>query len=161
QGISAQGISAQGISAQGISAQGISAQGISAQGISAQCIGPPGITAQGISAQAAPSVCIALVADATKDGDVGANEVRGTPSDSGGEPVELPGHPGRRTGKGALVDAGVAPPRRVGRWVAAPQGALKAGPAEVLDRFIAGERPDPVPNLLHRSELKTNDDVML
>ena len=34
-------------------------------------------------------------------------------------------------------------------------------PAEDLDLYIADERPDPVPNLLHRGDAQVNEDVTL
>jgi hypothetical protein len=159
QGISAQGISAQGISAQGISAQGISAQGISAQGISAQGISAQGISAQGISAQGVSIMGTDLVAADMKGVDIDSVELRGTTSDSGVEAVELTANPGMSTGAGSYLSVGGA--SAVGHYATAHLVDVNGAPAEDLDLYIAGERPDPVPNLLHRADAQVNDDVTL
>src|SRR5689334_4693644 len=154
-GFSAQGFSAQGFSAQGFSAQGFSAQGFSAQGFSAQ-----GFSAQGFSAQGVAMLGTDLVASDLKGVDIGSVEIRGTAIDSPVEPIELTANDGLSTGSGTLIVLGGGA-SAVGHFATAHLLDAAGNPAEDLDLFIAGSRPDPKSNLLHRAASQPNDDITL
>jgi hypothetical protein len=164
QGISMQGISMQGISMQGISMQGISMQGISMQGISMQGISMQGISMQGISMQGAQSSGVPLMGGDLGGPDlagvdISSVDLRGTTAGSAVQAFELTSGPGVSTGSGDYISVGGA--SAVGHYAVAHLVDAAGNPAEDLDLYIADERPDPVPNLLHRGDDQTNDDTTL
>src|SRR5262245_20029714 len=158
QGFNNQGISAQGISAQGISAQGISAQGISAQGISAQGISAQGISAQGISAQGRALIGTDLIASDGRAVEIASVKMRGLTPSSGLESYTLTNVPNMSVGPGnyiALSAGGAATHYAVAHTTAADGTA-----AEDIDRYVAAEEKDPVPNLFHRFKEQDNQDEL-
>jgi hypothetical protein len=159
QGFSAQGFSAQGFSAQGFSAQGFSAQGFSAQGFSAQGFSAQGFSAQGFSAQGVALLGTDVVASDIKGVDIGSVDIRGTTSDSGPVAIELTANPTMSTGAGTYISVGGG--SAVGHFATAHLVDANGNPAEDLDLYIARERPDPVPNELHRAASQANDDITL
>ena len=159
QGFSAQGFSAQGFSAQGFSAQGFSAQGFSAQGFSAQGFSAQGFSEQGFSAQGVALLGTDIVASDLKGVDIGSVDIRGTTSDSGPVSIELTANPMMSTGAGTYISVGGG--SAVGHFATAHLVDANGNPAEDLDLYIAAEKADPVPNLLHRPADQINDDVTL
>jgi hypothetical protein len=159
QGLSVQGLSVQGLSVQGLSVQGLSVQGLSVQGLSVQGLSVQGLSVQGLSVQGVAVMGTDVVGTDIKGIDIDSVEIRGTTSDSPVELVELTANPGMSTGAGSYISVGGA--SAVGHYATAHLVDVNGAPAEDLDLYIAGERPDPVPNLLHRADAQMNDDVTL
>ena len=86
-------------------------------------------------------------------------DIRGTTANSGIQPCELTSGPGISTGAGDYISVGGA--SAVGHYAVAHLVDHAGNPAEDLDLYIADERPDPVPNLLHRGDAQGNEDVTL
>jgi hypothetical protein len=143
---SGQGLSPQGLSPQGLSPQGLSPQGLSPQGLSPQGLSPQGLSPQGLSPQLAGV-------------DIGSVDLRGTTAGSAAQPFELTAGPGISTGAGDYISVGGA--SAAGHYAVAHLVDPAGNPAEDLDLYIADERPDPAPNLLHRGDAQSNEDVTL
>jgi hypothetical protein len=164
QGLTPQGLTPQGLTPQGLTPQGLTPQGISPQGISPQGLTPQGLTPQGITSQGQQTSGAALFgSDLTsvdlRGVEIGSVEMRGTRSDSPLVPFELTSGPGISTGGGDYIS--VAGASAVGHYAVAHLVDPTGQPAEDLDLFIAGEAPDPAPNLLHRGGGQINEDVTL
>jgi hypothetical protein len=164
QGLSPQGLSPQGLSPQGLSPQGLSPQGLSPQGLSPQGLSPQGLSPQGLSPQATQTSGAALLGTdlwkAELAGvDIASVDIRGTTAASAVTPFELTSGPGISTGAGDYISVGGA--SAVGHYATAHLADPNGNAAEDLDLYIADERPDPVPNLLHRGDAQGNEDVTL
>jgi hypothetical protein len=159
QGIQPQGIQPQGIQPQGIQPQGIQPQGIQPQGIQPQGIQPQGIQPQGTQAAGVALLGTDLLAADLLGVEIGSVDLRGTTAASDLQPFELSSGPGISTGAGDYISVGGA--SAAGHYAVAHLVDAAGNPAEDLDLYIADERADPVPNLLHRGDEQANDDVTL
>src|SRR5262249_16225411 len=75
------------------------------------------------------------------------------------QPFELTAGPGVSTGAGDYISVGGA--SAAGHYAVAHLLDPAGNPAEDLDLYIADERADPDPNLLHRGDAQINEDVTL
>ena len=146
-------------SRQGMSLQGISPQGMSLQGMSLQGISPQGISLQGTRVSGAALMGSDLLKTELAGVDIASVDIRGTTADSAVQSFELTSGPGISTGAGDYISVGGA--SAVGHYAVAHLVDAAGNPAEDLDLYIAEERPDPVPNLLHRGDAQFNEDVTL
>ena len=159
QGLQAQGLQAQGLQAQGLQAQGLQAQGAQLQGLQAQGLQAQGLQAQGLQAQGVALLGSDLMAADLVGVEIGSVEMRGTTTESALQSFDMVAGPGNTSALGGyiLIGGGSA----VGHYATAHLVDVAGNPAEDLDLYIADERPDPVPNLLHRGDDQINDDVTL
>jgi len=159
QGLQAQGLQAQGLQAQGLQAQGAQVQGLQAQGLQAQGLQAQGLQAQGLQAQGVALLGSDLMAEDLVGVEIGSVEMRGTTVESALQAFDMVANPANTSAPGGyiLVGGGSA----VGHYATAHLVDVAGSPAEDLDLFIGDERPDPVPNLLHRGDDQINDDVTL
>jgi hypothetical protein len=163
-GLSTQGLSTQGLSTQGLSTQGLSTQGLSTQGLSTQGLSTQGLSTQGLSTQSTQVTGVApmgtdLLSDELTGVDIGWVEMRGTTAASSVQSSELTAGPGMSTGYGDYISVGGA--SAAGHYAVAHLVDVAGAPAEDLDLYVADERVDPGPNLLHRGDDQANLDVTL
>ncbi|HEY2903511.1 MAG TPA: HYR domain-containing protein [Polyangia bacterium] len=155
QGLTAQGLTAQGLTAQGLTAQGLTAQGLTAQGLTAQGLTAQGLTAQGLTAQGVVVQGTDVVAASLKGTTIGSVDLRGTDIASPIVPYELTDGASISSGPGDYISVGGR--SAVGHYAVAHLLDPSNNPAEDIDLYIAGERPDPIPNLFHRADEQQND----
>ena len=91
--------------------------------------------------------------------DIASVDVRGTTADSAVRAFELTSAPASAPARAITSPSAARPRPDTTRW---PISSTPAGnAAEDLDLYIADERPDPAPNLLHRGDAQINEDVTL
>jgi hypothetical protein len=100
-----------------------------------------------------------VVVGEMKGVDISSVDVLGVAPGSAPVSIELTDGPGISTGSGSYISVGGA--SAVGHYAVAHLVDAGGAPAENLDLYIAGSRPDPVPNLFHRASSQTNEDVTL
>ena len=164
QGLQVQGLQVQGLQVQGLQVQGAQLQGLQVQGLQVQGLQVQGLQVQGIQSQATQSQGVALlgsdlVAEDLRGVEIGTVEMRGTSAGSALQAFDMVAGPANTSAPGGyiLVGGGSA----VGHYAVAHLVDAAGNAAEDLDLFIGDERPDPVPNLLHRGDDQINDDVTL
>jgi hypothetical protein len=159
--LSGQGFQPQGFQPQGFQPQGFQPQGFQPQGFQPQGFQPQGFQPQGFQPQAGGVALLGtdLVAADLVGVEIGSVDMKGLTADSPVQPFELTDGIPMSTGRGShiVVGGGTA----VGHYAVAHLLDAAGNPAEDLDLFIADQRPDPIPNLLHIAGDQDNDDLVL
>ena len=164
QGLQVQGLQVQGLQVQGLQVQGLQVQGAQLQGLQVQGLQVQGLQVQGLQVRRRPRRgwrCWAAISwpPISQGVEIGSVEMRGTTATSALQAFDMVAGPGNTSAPGGyiLVAGGSA----VGHYAIAHLVDVAGNPAEDLDLYIGDERPDPVPNLLHRGDDQINDDVTL
>ena len=127
--------------------------------MSLQGISPQGVSLQGTQVSGVALMGTDLLKTELAGVDIASVDVRGTTADSAVQSFELTSGPGISTGAGDYISVGGA--SAAGHYAVAHLIDPAGNAAEDLDLYIADERPDPAPNLLHRGDAQINEDVTL